>query len=189
VAAGNVETSSRVVDVLLGALAKAVPDRVPAASQGTMNNVAMGSSTGQRPWDYYETIGGGMGSGPSGGGWSGVQTHMTNTLNTPIEVLESRFPLQVRRYALRRGSGGAGRRCGGDGLVRELEFLAPARVSLLTDRRRHRPWGLAGGAAGEAGANWLNGQRLPGKCQRDVAAGDCLLIETPGGGGWGAAPL
>jgi N-methylhydantoinase B len=188
VAAGNVETSSRVVDVVLGALAKAVPDRVPAASQGTMNNVAMGSS-GQHPWDYYETIGGGMGAGPSGGGWSGVQTHMTNTLNTPIEVLESRFPLQVRRYALRRGSGGAGRRCGGDGLVRELEFLAPARVSLLTERRAHRPWGLAGGAAGESGANWLNRQPLPGKCQRDVAAGDRLLIETPGGGGWGAAPL
>jgi len=187
VAAGNVETSSRVVDVLLGALAKAVPHLVPAASQGTMNNVAMGAS-GEGGWDYYETIGGGMGAGPSGDGRSGVQTHMTNTLNTPIEVLESRFPLRVRRYALRRGSGGAGRRRGGDGLVRELEFLAPARVSLLTERRRHSPWGLAGGAAGQAGANRLNGEPLPAKCQRDVAAGDRLLIETPGGGGWGAVP-
>jgi N-methylhydantoinase B len=187
VAAGNVETSSRVVDVLLGALAKAVPHLVPAASQGTMNNVAMGAS-GEGGWDYYETIGGGMGAGPSGDGRSGVQTHMTNTLNTPIEVLESRFPLRVRRYALRRGSGGAGRRRGGDGLARELEFLAPARVSLLTERRRHSPWGLAGGAAGQAGANRLNGEPLPAKCQRDVAAGDRLLIETPGGGGWGAVP-
>ncbi len=188
VAAGNVETSSRVVDVVLGALAYAAPHLVPAASHGGMNNVAMGAASGDRPWDYYETIGGGMGAGAAGGGWSGVQTHMTNTLNTPVEVLESRFPLRVRRYALRRGSGGAGRRRGGDGLIREIEFLAPARVSLLTERRRHRPWGLAGGAAGLQGANWLNDQPLPAKCQRAVAAGDRLVIETPGGGGWGAVP-
>jgi N-methylhydantoinase B len=152
-----------------------------------MNNVAMGAS-GENPWDYYETIGGGMGAGADGGGWSGVQTHMTNTLNTPVEVLESRFPLRVRRYALRRGSGGVGRRRGGDGLVREIEFLSPARVSLLTDRRRLRPWGLAGGGAGLPGANWLNGERLPAKCDRAVDAGDRLLVETPGGGGWGAVP-
>ena len=136
VAAGNVETGSRVVDVLLGALAQAVPERVAADSQGTMNNLAMGSRQGSG-WDYYETLGGGMGAGVAGGGLSGVQTHMTNTLNTPIEVLESAFPLRIRRYARRKGSGGAGQVKGGDGLVREYEFLAPAEVTLLTERRVH----------------------------------------------------
>ena len=186
VAAGNVETSSRVVDAVLGALAQALPGRIPAASQGTMNNVSMGSSTAGRRWDYYETLGGGMGAGAAGGGLSAVHTHMTNTLNTPVEVLESRFPLRVREYAVRRGSGGAGGvRAGGDGLVREFEFLDAAEISLLTERRLYPPWGLAGGAPGIAGRNLLNGEVLPPKCHRHVSAGDRLCIETPGGGGYG----
>lgn len=185
VAAGNVETSTRVVDVVMGALAQAVPERIPAASHGSMNNLAMGGALPGSPWDYYETIGGGMGAGAAGGGLSGVQTHMTNTLNTPVEVLEARFPLRVNRYGLRRGSGGSGRRPGGDGLVRELEFLAPSSVSLLTERRTHSPWGCAGGASGRPGRNVLNGRELPGKTALEVTAGDRLRIETPGGGGWG----
>ncbi|MGE5152845.1 MAG: hydantoinase B/oxoprolinase family protein [Bdellovibrio bacteriovorus] len=185
VAAGNVETSTRVVDVVLGALAQAIPERIPAASHGSMNNLAMGSADPALPWDYYETIGGGMGAGPSGGGWSGVQTHMTNTLNTPIEVLESRFPVRVRRYGLRHGSGGPGMRPGGDGLVREIELLAPAQVTLLTERRRFAPWGLAGGEPGAPGVNRLNGLEIPGKVSVLVEPGDRLTIETPGGGGWG----
>ncbi|MEA3274426.1 MAG: hydantoinase B/oxoprolinase family protein [Pseudomonadota bacterium] len=187
VAAGNVETSTRVVDVVTGALAQAVPDWIPAASHGSMNNLAMGSAAPDAAWDYYETIGGGMGAGALGGGLSGVQTHMTNTLNTPIEVLESRYPLRVWRYGLRRGSGGAGRRVGGDGLVRELEFLAPASVSLLTERRTHRPWGAEGGEPGRSGRNLLNGRELPSKAALDVLDGDRLAVETPGGGGWGSA--
>jgi N-methylhydantoinase B len=187
VAAGNVETSTRVVDVVIGALAQALPGRMPAASHGSMNNLAMGSAVPGAAWDYYETIGGGMGAGAVGGGLSGVQTHMTNTLSTPIEVLEARYPLRVARYSLRRGSGGAGRRRGGDGLVRELEFLAPAQVSLLTERRAHGPRGAAGGAPGRPGRNLLNGRELPAKTAVAVAPGDCLRIETPGGGGYGAA--
>lgn len=187
VAAGNVETSQRIVDAVTGALARALPERIPAASQGTMNNVAIGARhPGGSGWDYYETLGGGMGAGPRGGGLSGVHTHMTNTLNTPVEALEMRFPLRVVRYALRRGSGGAGRRHGGDGLVREIELLEDASVTLLTERRRRPPWGLAGGAPGLPGANRLNGQPLPGKVHLRARAGDRLLIETPGGGGWGA---
>lgn len=188
VAAGNVETSTRVVDVVLGALAQALPERIPAASHGSMNNLAMGSADPNGPWDYYETIGGGMGAGPSGGGWSGVQTHMTNTRNTPIEVLESRFPVRVRRYGLRRGSGGRGTRPGGDGLVREIELLAPAQVTLLTERRRFAPWGLGGGEPGAPGINRLNGVEIPGKVSLAVQPGDRLSIETPGGGGWGPPP-
>ena len=188
VAAGNVETSTRVVDVILGALAQCLPDRIPAASHGSMNNLAMGSAGPGTAWDYYETIGGGMGAGVLGGGWNGVQTHMTNTLNTPIEVLETRFPLRVSRYALRTGSGGAGRRAGGDGLVREFTFLAPAQVTLLTERRRFAPWGSAGGGSGQPGRNRLNGRDLPGKVSIAVTAGDRLTIETPGGGGWGVVP-
>jgi len=185
VAAGNVETSTRVVDLVLGALAQALPEAIPAASHGSMNNVAMGSDHSEAAWDYYETIGGGMGSGSRGGGLSGVQTHMTNTLNTPIEVLESRFPLRVIRYALRLGSGGAGKRRGGDGLIREFEFLTQVRVSLLTERRLHRPWGLCGGAPGLPGHNLYNGWELPGKIALECRPGDRLRIETPGGGGWG----
>ncbi len=185
VAAGNVETSSRVVDLVLGALAQVIPERVAAASQGTMNNLAMGSRHGSG-WDYYETIGGGMGAGADGGGLSGVQTHMTNTLNTPIEVLESAYPLRIRRYALRSGSGGAGRVKGGEGLVREYEFLASAEVTLLTERRIHAPWGLAGGQPGATGENLLNGRVLEPKITCTVKAGDRLEIRSPGGGGYGA---
>ena len=184
VAAGNVETSSRVVDLVLGALAQVVPERVAAASQGTMNNLAMGSRSGES-WDYYETIGGGMGAGIAGGGLSGVQTHMTNTLNTPIEVLESAYPLRIRQYALRRGSGGCGQVTGGDGLVREYEFLAAAEVTLLTERRVHAPWGLAGGRPARKGKNLLNGKVLEPKTACSVIAGDRLEIRSPGGGGYG----
>ncbi|MBE0509759.1 MAG: hydantoinase B/oxoprolinase family protein [Gammaproteobacteria bacterium] len=184
VAAGNVETSSRVVDVICGALAQAIPALIPAASHGSMNNLAMGAR-GERNWDYYETIGGGMGAGPLGGGLDALQTHMTNTLNTPIEVLERNYPLRLRRYAIRRGSGGVGKRNGGDGLLREFEFLAPSELTLLTERRRHAPWGLAGGGDGACGENHLNGELLPGKCSVKVEAGDRLSIATPGGGGWG----
>lgn len=186
VAAGNVETSSRVVDVMLGLLQQALPTQIPAASQGTMNNLAMGARAGEHRWDYYETLGGGMGAGAAGPGLSGVQTHMTNTLNTPIEVLEMRYPLRVLRYQLRHGSGGAGRHAGGDGLVREYGFCAPADVTLLTERRRHGPWGVAGGADGSPGRNLLNGQPLEAKVHLRVLVGDVLTVETPGGGGWGA---
>lgn len=184
VAAGNVETSSRVVDVVTGALAQAIPERIPAASHGSMNNLAMGSSGPQR-WDYYETMGGGMGAGPKGGGLDAVQTHMTNTRNTPVEVLEGSYPLRVERYAIRRGSGGAGRVPGGDGLIREIAFLAPAQVTLLTERRRHAPWGLSGGASGMPGENRLDGRALPAKCQVEVRAGQRLSLASAGGGGWG----
>jgi N-methylhydantoinase B len=186
VAAGNVETSTRVVDVILGALAGALPNSIPAASHGSMNNLAMGSRAPGAAWDYYETIGGGMGAGAVGGGLSGVQTHMTNTLNTPIEVLEARFPLRVTAYGIRADSGGAGLRRGGDGLVRELELLVPTSISLLTERRIRRPWGCAGGEPGAPGRNLLNGNELPGKVSIEAAAGDRLRIETAGGGGWGA---
>lgn len=187
VAAGNVETSSRIVDAVLGALAPALPDRIPAASHGSMNNLAMGAraADGQGEWDYYETMGGGMGASARGPGLSGVQTHMTNTLNTPIESLEQHYPLRVWRYALRTGSGGTGQHRGGDGLVRELEFLAPAQVTLLTERRTHAPWGLAGGNEGAPGENRFNGDPLPGKTTLHAAPGDRLVVASPGGGGWG----
>jgi N-methylhydantoinase B len=184
VAAGNVETSTRIVDVVLGALAKAIPERIPAASHGSMNNLAMGES-GAESWGYYETLGGGMGAGPKYAGLGAVQTHMTNTRNTPIEVLEMRYPLRVRRYCVRRGSGGKGLHGGGDGLVREYEFLRPIRFTLLTERRAHRPWGLEGGDAGQMGVNRFNDQVLPGKIEREARAGDRLIVETAGGGGWG----
>ncbi len=184
VAAGNVETSTRVVDVICGALAQALPEKIPAASHGSMNNLAMGAR-GEAKWDYYETMGGGMGAGQTGGGLSALQTHMTNTLNTPIEVLEMNYPLRLRRYAIRRGSGGDGVHRGGDGLLREFEFLAPAEVTLLTERRRHAPWGLAGGGAGSSGENRLNGELLPGKVNIPIKAGDRLSVATPGGGAWG----
>ncbi|WP_020210529.1 hydantoinase B/oxoprolinase family protein [Gilvimarinus chinensis] len=187
VAAGNVETSTRIVDVVLGALSQALPERIPAASSGSMNNVAMGAeaNTTHPRWDYYETNGGGMGAGKRGGGWSAVQTHMTNTLNTPVESLETHYPLRIRRYQVRRGSGGAGLNSGGDGLLREYEFLAPAQVTLLTERRSHRPWGLAGGEPAAPGENWLNNKALPAKVALCVKPGDCLTLATAGGGGWG----
>ncbi|HAG96866.1 MAG: 5-oxoprolinase [Pseudomonadales bacterium] len=186
VAAGNVETSTRVVDVVIGALAQAIPRRLAAASHGSMNNVAMGAikADGSR-WDYYETMGGGMGAYASGAGLSAVQTHMTNTLNTPVESLELHYPLQVNRYQIRRGSGGAGQHRGGDGLLRELCFKQPATVSLLTERRTSQPWGWAGGSAGQRGENRLNGVPLAAKTTFEVVPGDVLAIATPGGGGWG----
>lgn len=187
VAAGNVETSSRIVDFVLGALAGAIPGRIPAASQGTMNNIAMGSRDPTAAWDYYETLGGGTGGNARAAGLSGVQSHMTNTLNTPVESLESHYPLRVTRYGLRRGSEGAGQHAGGAGLIREYQFLAPAEVTLLTERRRRAPWGAQGGGAAAVGENRLNGALLPGKCQLHVNEGDLLTLATPGGGGWGLA--
>jgi N-methylhydantoinase B len=186
VAAGNVETSQRIADVLLGALAQAAPDRVPAASQGTMNNVLVGNDD----FAYYETIAGGQGGRPGRAGQSGIQTGMTNTENTPIDALDTHYPFRVERYTLRRGSGGEGRFPGGEGIEREIVFLADASLSLMGERRRHRPWGLAGGGAGAPGEDWLiksNGRRekLPAKSTIPVFAGDRLLVLTPGGGGWG----
>lgn len=185
VAAGNVETSSRMVDLILGALAKAIPEKVAAASQGTMNNLAMGSHQSPDSWDYYETIAGGMGANVNGGGLSAVQTHMTNTLNTPIEVLEANFPLRIKQYRIRENSGGAGLHCGGDGLSREYEFLDDAQATLITERRQRAPWGMLGGLPGSTGKNSLNGQPLDAKIAISLNKGDRLLIETPGGGGFG----
>ncbi len=195
VAAGNVETSQRIVDVLLGAFAQALPAVVPAASQGTMNNVLIGgvdAATGQA-FTYYETLAGGQGARPDRDGMSGVHTHMTNTLNTPIEALEASYPLRILEYRLRSGSGGDGRWRGGDGIRRVYELLAErATVSLLTERRRHGPWGLDGGGAGAPGRNQLvrDGEThaLDGKETAEIRRGDRLVIETPGGGGFGQPP-
>lgn len=191
VAAGNVETAQRITDVLLRALAKALPQRIPAASSGTMNNLSFGGRdprTGE-PFAYYETIAGGMGARPSSDGLSGVHTHMTNSLNTPIEALESAYPVRVREYSLRRGSGGAGRYRGGDGVIREVEFLTDVRGNILSDRRRIAPFGLAGGKSGKPGMNQLTARgrttKLPSKVSFEAPAGSRLRIETPGGGGWG----
>jgi N-methylhydantoinase B len=190
VAGGNVETSQRIVDALLGALHRAAPGRVPAASAGTMSNVTLGGTDAAgRPFTYYETIGGGAGASARAPGLAAVQTHMTNTRNTPVEALELAYPLRVRAQAFRRGSGGAGARRGGDGLVRAFEFLVPTAVSLLGERRRIGPWGAAGGAAGRPGRNRLGARgrlrALPGKCAVRARPGDRLSIETPGGGGHG----
>ncbi|MCU7837569.1 MAG: hydantoinase B/oxoprolinase family protein [gamma proteobacterium symbiont of Taylorina sp.] len=185
VAAGNVETSTRVVDVVLGALAQAIDDKIPAASYGTMNNIAMGGRDAGNYWDYYETIGGGLGAGPTVDGLNGVQAHMTNTLNTPIESLEYHYPLRITRYSLRESSGGQGKYRGGDGLIREIEFLQPAQITLLTDRRLLSPWGLRGGSHGKAGENRLDGELLAGKVFFTAQPGQKLSIYTPGGGGWG----
>ena len=192
VAGGNVETSQRIVDTLLRALARALPRKIPAASQGTMNNLTLGGVDprfGNAPFAYYETIAGGMGARPGKDGESGIHTHMTNSLNTPIEVLEHAYPVRVRRYALRRGSGGRGDYRGGDGVIREIELLTRAQVSLLCDRRRIPPYGLAGGEPGAKGKNELiihgRARRLPSKCSFYAPAGAVVRIETPGGGGWG----
>jgi len=189
VAAGNVETSQRIVDVLFGALADLAPERIPAASQGTMNNLTFGGYDEARgsAFAYYETLGGGMGARPGADGLSGVHVHMSNTRNTPIEALEMGLPLRVTRYALRTGSGGAGRYRGGDGLVREICFLVPATVTLLTERRKRAPYGLWGGSDGLPGENTLERsgirQVLPGKVTFEVIEGDILCLRTPGGGG------
>ncbi|MCA9651075.1 MAG: hydantoinase B/oxoprolinase family protein [Myxococcales bacterium] len=176
VAGGNVETAQRIVDVLLAAVGAS------AASQGTMNNLSFGDAS----FGYYETIGGGEGAGPEHGGTSGIHTHMTNTRITDPEVLEARFPVRLRRFAIRRGSGGEGRFRGGDGLVRQLELLVPLRVSILSDRRVHAPFGLAGGLPGAPGRNLHGDRQLPGRARIDGEAGDLITIETPGGGGYGA---
>ncbi|HLW85169.1 MAG TPA: hydantoinase B/oxoprolinase family protein [Candidatus Sulfotelmatobacter sp.] len=228
VAGGNVETSQRIVDVLLRALAKAIPDRIPAAASGTMNNLTIGGidlrksdlrksdlrksdlrksdlrkedrrkgdlgksdlGRGRRPFAYYETIAGGMGARPGKAGVSGVHTHMTNSLNTPAEALEYAYPLRVRRYSLRRESGGNGKYCGGDGIVREIEVLTDCSVTLLADRRTRGPWGLAGGDGGLPGTASvirLDGsvEAMPGKFSTRLRAGERIRIESPGGGGWG----
>jgi len=194
VAGGNVETSQRIVDVLMRALARAVPDRIAAAASGTMNNLTIGGIDPRtnEPFAYYETIAGGMGGRPDREGVSGVHTHMTNSLNTPAEALEYAYPLRVRRYGLRSGSGGSGKHSGGDGVVRELEVLTESEVTLLGDRRARGPWGLQGGADGKAGAaavlrNDGSVQELPGKFNVRLQAGERIRIESPGAGGWGEA--
>lgn len=211
VAAGNVETSQRIVDAVFGALAKALPDLVPSASQGTMNNLTFGGSLPSaarqgpassvkddqetvrerqsEPFAYYETIGGGAGAGPHADGASGVHVHMSNTLNTPVEAMEYNFPLRVVRYSIRSGSGGEGQRRGGDGLVRSIRFSAPVTATIMSERRVIPPYGLNGGEPGERGINSLTrdgrDETLSGKITLDLKPGDLLRIETPGGGGWG----
>ncbi len=204
VAGGNVETSQRIVDVLLRALARAIPDRIPAAAAGTMNNLTIGgmqpsemhpSGNDPRtaePFAYYETIAGGMGARPGKPGVSGVHTHMTNSLNTPAEALEYAYPLRVRRYALRPGSGGKGKFSGGDGIMREIEVLTDCEVTLLADRRARGPWGLAGGSDGAPGKNFITRsdgsvEAMPAKFSTRLRKGERITIETPGGGGWGRA--
>jgi N-methylhydantoinase B len=194
VAAGNVETSQRIVDVVLGALAMAAPQLIPAASQGTMNNLTIGGTdprSGQ-PFTYYETIAGGAGAGPSGSGACGIHTHMTNTLNTPVEAMEHAYPLRIEHYRLRPRSGGAGRHRGGDGLLRRITVLGEAEVTLLAERRRHMPYGLQGGDPGECGQDTLyrgDGaeEELSGKFHVRLSPDDSIQIATPGGGGWGGA--
>jgi N-methylhydantoinase B len=192
VAGGNVETSQRIVDVLLRALAQAVPDCIPAAASGTMNNLTIGGMdpSTHEPFAYYETIAGGMGARPTKSGVSGVHTHMTNSLNTPAEALEYAYPLRVRRYSLRRYSGGAGKYRGGDGIIREIEMLTDAEVTLLGERRSRGPWGLSGGGDGSPGKAAVlhadgSTQELPGKFNVRLRKGERIRIETPGGGGCG----
>jgi N-methylhydantoinase B len=191
VAGGNVETSQRIVDVLFKALAQALPDRIPAASQGTMNNLTIGgidTRTGLE-FSYYETVAGGMGARPAQDGMSGVHTHMTNSLNTPAEALEYAYPLRVCEYRLRRGSGGEGKQRGGDGVVREIQTLVPARMSLLADRRKRAPYGLHGGSDGKSGSGFIirgnQCQKISAKGSHELQTGDRVRVETPGGGGWG----
>jgi len=191
-AAGNVETSQRIVDVFLKALAAALPSRIPAASSGTMNNVSIGGNhpdTGL-PFSYYETVGGGMGAGPEAPGDSGIHTHMTNSLNTPIEALERYYPIRVQEYRIRRGSGGRGKFQGGDGIIRSFEVLTDCQLTVLSERRKTAPYGLAGGAPGKKGMNMIQigharKKRLHGKLTQVLQKGDLITLETPGGGGWG----
>jgi N-methylhydantoinase B len=197
VAGGNVETSQRIVDVLLRCLAQAIPGKIPAAASGTMNNLTIGGidpRTGQ-PFAYYETIAGGMGARPGKDGVSGVHTHMTNSLNTPTEALEHAYPLRIRRYSLRPGSGGRGKYNGGDGIIREIEVLADSQVTLLSERRTNAPWGLAGGEPGKPGTAIVvrvdgtaidgTAEEMTGKFSTRLRPGDRIRIESPGGGGWG----
>ncbi|MEO6435745.1 MAG: hydantoinase B/oxoprolinase family protein [Tepidisphaeraceae bacterium] len=201
VVAGNTETSQRLVDVVFGALSKALPDQIPAASCGTMSSVALGSVTPHAgaersaapdsTWTYYETIGGGSGASPQQAGASGVQCHMTNTLNTPAEAIEMQYPLRVRRFERARGSGGGGKHSGGDGIIREIEALAPAEGTIITDRRVSRPYGLSGGQPAPAGRNSIvsaDGVEtlIAGKSRVKLSRGQVLRIVTPGGGGWGS---
>ena len=195
VAGGNVETSQRIVDTIMRALAPALPDRIPAASSGTMNNLTIGgmdhrsgTGTGQ-PYTYYETVAGGHGASPQRDGASGHHAHMTNSLNTPVEALEYAYPFRMIRYAIRRNSGGAGSHRGGDGLIREIELLGDAQITVLADRRKTQPWGLSGGQPGAPGQTTLvrgkTEETFPGKCTHNVPAGARIRIESPGGGGWG----
>ncbi len=191
VSAGNVETSQRIVDVLLGALSEALPDKIPAASQGTMNNITIGgrNPTTGKDFSYYETIGGGMGASAKNHGESAVQSHMTNTLNTPIEALEFEYPFMVEQYKIRENSGGKGLKNGGDGIIREYKFFTDVNITVISERRRIPPYGLFGGNPGETGKNYVikNGKKLerPGKFSEKLSKGDRLIIESPGGGGFG----
>jgi N-methylhydantoinase B len=191
VATGNLETAQRIVDVVLGALSSALPDVIPAASQGTMNNTTLGGYTAEgTPFAYYETVAGGQGGHPEGHGQNAVQAHMTNTLNTPIEALEFSYPFRIERYEIIPGSGGRGRHHGGHGIRRDLRVLCPATGTLLCDRQRIAPYGLHGGSPGRTGRNALirDGRttRLPGKVELALQADDIIRVETPGGGGWGS---
>lgn len=191
VAGGNVETSQRIVDVLLAALARALPERIPAGSCGSMTNLALGGydATRERQFSYYETVGGGAGGGPNREGASALQTHMTNTLNTPVEVLEAYYPLRVTAYRIRRRSGGSGVHRGGDGIEREIEALCTTEATLLADRRCAGPRGLAGGGPGLPGLDAITTRRgteqIPGKFRTELTPGDRIRVLTPGGGGWG----
>jgi N-methylhydantoinase B len=194
VAGGNVETSQRIVDVLLKALAQAIPDRIPAAAAGTMNNLTIGGIDPRSgdPFAYYETVAGGMGARCTKDGVSGVHTHMTNSLNTPAEALEYAYPIRLRQYSLRSKSGGTGLHTGGDGIVREIEVLTDAQVTLLADRRSHGPYGLAGGGDGASGRTLIirrdgSAEEIPGKTSVRLRSGERVRIESPGGGGWGRA--
>ena len=190
-AAGNVETSQRITDVVLGALSRVAPEQIPAASSGTMNNLTFGGWDARRgaPFAYYETIAGGMGASALSDGPSALHTHMTNSWNTPIEAFEHQYPMRIRSYRIRTGSGGAGKHRGGDGIVREFEFLCPAQVTILSDRRKHGPYGLFGGDSGRPGSNTLlRGNRkisVAAKARFEAQAGDVFRIESPGGGGYG----
>ena len=191
VSGGNVETSQRIVDVVFGALSKAISGKIPAASSGTMNNIAIGGydKLKDRHFTYYETIAGGMGARPNSNGINAIHTHMTNTLNTPVETLEHNYPFRISQYKIRSQSGGMGRYNGGHGVIRNYEFFQTATVSILSDRRKHAPYGLRGGKKGLVGQNILISKgrkhKLPSKTTINVNSGDIISIHTPGGGGYG----